>query len=271
MSLDSALELLDGLVARSPASPGRIALSIDGPLAYLVVEHAEARNALTARMMRQLGEAVRTLSRAQDVLALIVRSAEGGAFCAGGHLREVQQALGTPEAGHQMALAMGEVLDALSSLPIVSIAAMEGPAIGGGSELALTFDFRVMGQGSSLHFVHTRLGVVPGWGGAGRLVDVVGRAQALAILLDASPMDAARCEELGLAQVVEAGQALAVAEERSQRLIRRGPAARAAKAAVLARGRRGADERRAEAAAFASVWGSPEHLAALERVLARLA
>jgi ethylmalonyl-CoA/methylmalonyl-CoA decarboxylase len=169
-----------------------------------------------------------------------------------------------------MALAMGEVLDALAALPITSIAAIEGPAIGGGAEVAVTADFRFMGANSALHFVHTRLGVVPGWGGAGRLVDRVGRDRALRILLEAERMDAGRCAALGLAEVVGPGDALPTALALAARIARRGAAARAAKAAIVARGTRTAEQREAEAEAFASVWGAELHRAALARVLESL-
>lgn len=270
MNLDAAVERLDSLVARVPSSSGRIELTVAGRVATLTLVHPEARNALTAGMMRELAGHVWTLQGATEVCALVIQSAEGGAFCAGGHLREVQEALGTPEAGRTMALAMGAVLDALAAMPITSIAALEGPAIGGGAEVAITADLRVMGSGSALHFVHTRLGVVPGWGGAGRLVDRVGRDRALRILLEADRMDARVCEVMGLAEVVPAGMAAQTAQALAARIARRGPAARAAKAAVTARGMRTAEQREAEAEAFASVWGREMHRAALARVLEKL-
>ncbi|TNE92885.1 MAG: enoyl-CoA hydratase/isomerase family protein [Deltaproteobacteria bacterium] len=270
MSLETAIALLDRLAEKVPASSGRVELTVEGRLARLHVHHPEARNALTVGMMRQLAEHVRTLNSDTRVCALLLTSAEGGAFCAGGHLREVQRALGTPTAGHQMALAMGEVLDVLSDLPVVSFAALEGPAIGGGAELAITPDFRVMGADSSLHFVHTRLGVVPGWGGAGRLVDAVGRDRALRLLLDARPLSPERCEVLEIAEIAAAGEAEDAAMARIEQVLRRGDAARAAKAAVVARRQRSPEARALEAAAFGSVWGSEGHKEALARVLERI-
>lgn len=270
MMLEHAMSILDGLVDLVPRSHGQIRLDLTGPVARLHVDHPEARNALTAGMMRQLADAVDRLGRS-DAIVVVLSSAEGGAFCAGGHLREVQAALGTPENGQHMALAMAAVLDAFSNLPVVSVAALEGRAIGGGAELAMSADFRVLGKDAGIHFVHTRLGVVPGWGGAGRLVDRMGRQSALAVLLDANPLDAQICEQLGLAdELVPSGMALASALARADRVARRGAAARAAKMAVVARSTRTDGQREREATAFASVWGSEGHQAALEHVLRRL-
>ncbi|MCO4746589.1 MAG: enoyl-CoA hydratase/isomerase family protein [Proteobacteria bacterium] len=270
MSLEQAIDRLEALVEKVPASGGHIHLHVEGRLARILIDHPQARNALTAGMMLELARAVKRLSES-DVIAIVLHSAEGGAFCAGGHLREVQKALGTPANGHQMALAMGAVLDALANLPAISLAAIEGPAIGGGAEIALTADYRVLGSDAAIHFVHTRLAVVPGWGGAGRLVDRLGRHHALDVLLGARSMPAKECLELGLADaVVPAGGAFEEATARAERILRRGAAARAAKTAVLARGVRSREQQAAEAAAFGSVWGSGAHRAALARVLGRL-
>src|SRR5690606_36148444 len=111
-----------------------------------------------------------------------------------------------------------------------------------------------------IHFVHARLGIAPGWGGAGRLVRLLGRTAALRILIQAEPLGAEEARGLGLADVV-AADPVAAAEA-----LLTGPvpeALRALKRQVLAAERGDAAE---DAEAIASVWGGPAHEAALARL-----
>ena len=267
--LTDVREALEAMAAEAPPRDGCVRLEQGDSVAHITLDFPAARNAMTARMMCQLCEAVQAIA-ASDVAVIVLDSAEGGAFCAGGHLGDVTEVLTQPGMGRQMARAMSAVLDALGALPAVSITAVEGAAIGGGAEIAISTDFRVFGSGASLHFVHTRLGVVPGWGGGGRLVDLVGRRVALRLLCDAASIDASECARLGLAdEVVDEGGASAKARAWAGELVRRPEAVRAAKRVVLARGRRAETARNLESHAFAEVWGGPAHVEALQKVLTR--
>jgi enoyl-CoA hydratase len=90
---------------------------------------------------------------------------------------------------------MGDALNDLEQLPLITIAAINGPARGGGAELAIACDLRLMAEEASIAFVHASLGLIPGWGGGERLQRIVGPARAL--------------EYISTARVISAGEAFA--------------------------------------------------------------
>ncbi|KAG7273241.1 hypothetical protein CRUP_001337 [Coryphaenoides rupestris] len=76
--------------------------------------------------------------------------------------------------GMKMCMFMQDALTRLLRLPLVSVALVEGRALGGGAELTTACDFRLVTRDSRIQFVHKHMGLVPGWGGAARLVPIRG-------------------------------------------------------------------------------------------------
>lgn len=266
MTPAEARAVLAELAAGAAARPGAIRLDLAGPIARLRIDNPTARNAMTAAMMVELADAVDRLA-AWDGAAVIVSAGDPRVFCAGGHLGDVRTALSGPDRGERMALAMGTVLDRLLALPIVSVAAVDGLAMGGGAELVTACDHRVFGRGAQIAFVHARLGVAPGWGGAGRLVAHVGRRAALRILTTAASLGADDAAALGLCDLVADGPAEGAAAAFLAPVLAQPVAAvRAAKAQIAAAAGRAPGGLPAEAAAFATVWSGPEHRRALARL-----
>lgn len=260
MTLDDASQALAALAADAPPAGGRIHLTLDGGEARLEIDHPEARNAVTLGMMCELAAAVRRLQGWEGGLLRV--SARGGrVFCSGGHLGQVRRAIRGEAGAIAMADAMTAVLDGLLALPQISVTELDGAAIGGGAELATATDFRVGGPAATVHFVHARLGIAPGWGGAGRLVHHLGSRHALAVLAAAEPLDAEAASRAGLLDRV--GPDAADAADALLAPMRAHPpvALRAVKAQIAAAR---AGDRAGEARAFATVWGGPAHVAALE-------
>ena len=274
--LARARAMLDGVLdARSGAActigvtaenqyPGRVVLHKSVGHAEIIIDNPQARHALTVRMMRDLCDAVTQLV-GSEVVTVLLRSSSREAFCSGGHLDDVQRSLWSPDAGRSMSIAMTAVLDTLRTLPMISAAVISGPAIGGGAELATACDFRILSPDAVVHFVQARLGVAPGWGGAARLVDIVGRTKALQILAQARPIRADDALSLGLADLVHDDPAEATS--RFLEDFRAIPAAslRAVKQQIIVATAPTAD-RRCEADIFATVWSGPAHAAALDRL-----
>ncbi len=257
MVLEEARETLRSLGRGLPDRGGRIVLHTDGPVARLVIANPSARNAMTVAMMASLADAVLELSRWDGAVVHVV--GEGSVFCAGGHLDDVRDALIDGDNGLGMAHAMTAVLDEFRGLPFVSVALVNGPALGGGAELATACDLRVCGAGGYLHFVHGALGVAPGWGGAQRLRDIVGRTAAVRVLTSAAKIGPDEGRAIGLFD--------AVAEEASAAaLVLSAPILALPIAAVRAMKQQvAAKERSMEALVFASVWGGPDHRTALAK------
>lgn len=262
MNLNEAHERLADLV-RDESRPGRIVLEREGKVAHLRIDNPTARSALTLAMMRDLVAAVQELTTFDGSL-IVVSSTDPNAFCAGGHLADVERGLDRPGAALQMAQAMTVTLDALGDLPVPSVAALDGLAIGGGAELALACDWRVAAPDARIHFIHTKLGIAPGWGGTARLVRIVGPRKALRILTSARYISSGEAQTLGL--VDKRCDRSAVEETLAWckgLLARSSSAVRAVKTQIVAA--RTSDSGSA-AAAFAEVWGSDPHRKALERL-----
>jgi ethylmalonyl-CoA/methylmalonyl-CoA decarboxylase len=255
--LEEARDTLLALGRGLPDRGGKIVLHTDGPVARLVITNPGARNAFTVAMMASLADALIALSRWDGAVLHVL--GEGGVFCSGGHLDDVQDALIEGASGRAMSDAMTALLDGLRAMPFVSIAVIDGPALGGGAELTTACDLRACGARGYVHFVHGALGVAPGWGGAGRLVEVVGRTEALRILTSAAKVGPDAGRAIGLFDAI-AEDALTAAQALTTPILALpAVAVRAMKAQVCA------SDRDEESAAFASVWGGPAHRAALAR------
>ncbi|MBT3222649.1 MAG: enoyl-CoA hydratase/isomerase family protein [Proteobacteria bacterium] len=271
MRLREARRLLDGLAAGVPREAGTIRLELQKPIAKVIIDNTTVRNAITLHMMLDLLNAVEQLWK-WDGAAVILCSADPNFFCAGGHLKQVKTALAEPDKGRCMAMAMATVLDQFMGLPMVTVAAVNGLAIGGGAELVTACDHRVASTAGQIHFVHGRLGLAPGWGGTGRLVAHVGRRRALRILTTALPINAVEGERIGLVDQIVEGSAIAGAERFLEPVCALPPSAvRAAKLQVAAgyhlRTSRGLFP---ETDAFTAVWAGDDHRNALTMVLQRM-
>ncbi|XP_056142779.1 ethylmalonyl-CoA decarboxylase [Lampris incognitus] len=149
-------------------------------IAVLTVNNPSRMNAITGSMMVELEEQVSQLEMWKEGKGLIIQGA-AGTFCSGSDLNAVR-ALSNSQDGMKMCMFMQNVLTRLLRLPLISVAVVEGRALGGGAELTTACDFRLMAPGSVIQFVHKHMGLVPGWGGAVRLVHIVGSQNALKLL-----------------------------------------------------------------------------------------
>lgn len=224
-------------------------LDLLAPVALLTLDHPERSNALSGTMLGELADAVDRLEAWEDGIGLILRGAGLRCFCAGADLGLVHAGLGTPGMAEGMAELMHGLTARLRGLPLISVAAIEGAAVGGGAELCTAADFRVMSSEAHIRFVHARLGLSPGWGGGARLVEIVGRRAALRLLAGAGRVNARQAQDLGLVdRICPPGEAESTAREilnRYERLPR--TSVRAAKALVA--------HPEDELAIFVDLWG----------------
>jgi len=244
-------------------------LTVEDEIGQITIRRPEARNALTWQAMEQFGARVEQAAHA-DLRALIV-TGEGGAFCAGGDLFELH---GYPSRldGVRLSAVMSQALDRLVALPAPTIAAIEGPALGGGAEIALACDLRVMAEGAALGMMHVRLAISPAWGGAQRLVRLVGAARALEWMAAGRVLTAADAFAAGVASRVAAkGQARDEALNLAREIAAHDPqAVRTIKRIVQAASDLPpADALRFERAAFPDLWAAPAHLEASAEFVAR--
>jgi enoyl-CoA hydratase len=196
-----------------------------GAVAHLTLANPPL-NLVTRELLLELSAALGTLEAAApgDVRAVVVSGAGDRAFSAGSHVGEFESQRG-PAGRERHALESGTA-DRLARLPMPTIAAIEGNALGGGLELALCCDIRVASETSRLGLPEVRLAVTPGAGGTQRLPRVVGAARAKELILTGRVLTATEAERIGLvSRVVPSGQALAAADEIAAEIATRGPVA----------------------------------------------
>ncbi|NWH62063.1 ECHD1 decarboxylase, partial [Geococcyx californianus] len=249
---------------------GSISLSKeDNGIGLLTLNNPKLMNAFTGTMMLELQERVTELENWKDGKGLIIYGA-GNTFCSGSDLNAVK-AISNSQDGMNMCMFMQNNLTRLMRLPLISVALVQGRAVGGGAELTTACDFRLMTPGSEIRFVHKHMGLVPGWGGAARLVRIVGSGAALQLLSGAAGVDPERALHLGLSEeTLSSSDETKVLEEARAWLNQytEGPASviQAVKKVVTA-GRELPLEAalRTEKDIFGTVWGGPANLQALVR------
>lgn len=168
-----------------------------------------------------------------QVRALIVKSDIPKVFCAGANLKErLEMSKYQVEAWLKV---QRTLMDTLSEFPCPTIAAIDGLALGGGLELALACDIRIVNEETKVGLVETRLAIIPGAGGTQRLSRLIGVGKAKEHIFLAEPIEGAEAVKLGLANHSAVGDegAFNKALELAKKICKRGPIAlRLAKAAI---------------------------------------
>ncbi len=178
----------------------------------LKIDRPAVRNALDWAAMDAFAEIVDGL-RALTGLRALILTGGGNTFVSGGDLSDLQY-YPRAEHGAKLSRIMGDALLALENLHVPTIAAINGPARGGGAEIAIACDLRVIAENADIGFVHTRLGIVTAWGGGQRLLRTLGYARALELLATGRILDARESVALGLSNLVAAaGEAWSAARE----------------------------------------------------------
>jgi enoyl-CoA hydratase/carnithine racemase len=181
-------------------------------------------NLVTHELTEELREALTRLAAADDVRAVVVSGRGERAFCAGSHIGEFTGLRGRVAEGKLLLEKL--VYRQLAELPMPTIAAIEGDALGGGLELALCCDLRVASARARLGMPEVRLAVLPGSGGTQRLPRLIGPGRAKELILTGRIISAEEAERIGLVnRVVSAGEARAVADGMANEIAARGPLA----------------------------------------------
>ncbi|WP_018505311.1 enoyl-CoA hydratase/isomerase family protein [Parafrankia discariae] len=236
-----------------------IDLELDDGLAVITIDRPEARNAISLATM---GELEKALDAAAGAGALVIRGAGDRAFVSGGDLKELA-ALRTEDEATGMALRMRAICDRIADFPAPVVAALNGHALGGGAEVAVAADIRVAADDIKIGFTQSTLAIMPAWGGAERLADLVGRGRALLLAGTGVTLGAAEAERLGLLDRV-----LPRAEfDAGWRALARSLATPPARAIKYVTG--GGVDAEESARTFARLWVADEHWAAVERATKR--
>ena len=176
---------------------------LDGQIGLLTFDTPDKKvNTLARAVLAELAEFVSQLESRSDLNGLLFRSGKAGQFIAGADLNELAAlATATPEQV-QVALAGGHGLfDRVSQLPFPVVALVDGACMGGGTELILSMDERVVSTAPSTKIAlpEVNIGLIPGWGGTQRLPRLIGLNHALTMITSGEGLSAADCVKKGLA------------------------------------------------------------------------
>ena len=195
-------------------------LALDGRAAIVRLARPSALNALSGPLLNQLDAALDRLADLPELRVFVLTGSEA-CFCVGADLKGPLTDVGA------RVDRMHRLVERLIQFRAISIAAVEGWALGGGLELAMACTFRVAAPGARLGLPEIRLGVIPSYGGTQLAPRIIGAARALELLCLGEPVDAEQAERIGLVNWVapEAGGALALALDRAAVLAERSAAA----------------------------------------------
>jgi len=173
----------------------RFEVEADG-IALLTINRPEKLNALDSATVLELADAVARARSEEAVRALMITGAGEKAFVAGADIQQLARL--TPVEAQSYAERGQRVFREIEMLPKPTLAAVNGYALGGGLELAMSCAVRVASENARLGQPEVKLGLLPGYGGTQRLPRLVGRGRALEMLLSGDPVTAAEAHRMGL-------------------------------------------------------------------------
>ena len=190
----------------------------------LTVNRPQKLNAMNHETMAELDRAFSHLGSDEAVRAVVITGAGEKAFVAGADIQELARETATT--GHLTALRGQSIFRRIETLGKPVIAAINGFALGGGLELALSCHVRVAAEWVKLGLPEVTLGAIPGYGGTQRLSRLVGRGRAYEMILTGDPVDAAEALRIGLVnRVVPKESLLETADTLTRRMVRNAPLA----------------------------------------------
>jgi len=204
----------------------------DAGTAVVTLNRPATKNALGRAMMEEFRATLDSLRFNPSLRAVVLRSSVPKVFCAGADLKE-RAAMSKPEVA-SFVYGLRTAFSAVATLPMPTIAAIEGAALGGGLELALACDFRIAGSDAILGLPETALAIIPGAGGTQRLSRLIGPSRAKELIFTARRLTAADAASYGVINyAVPAGTALLRSLQLAREIAPQGPiAVRMAKEAV---------------------------------------
>ncbi len=176
-----------------------IKFELDGNIGILSINRPQAMNALNSEVFKELNHLLDEIEKSQSLRALIL-TGEGKAFVAGADIAEMSEM--NSEQGTKFSKVGHETFLRISHLPYPTIAAVNGYALGGGCELAMSCDFRIANNFAKFGQPEVNLGLIPGYAGTVRLPRLIGLADAMYYLLTGDMIDANEALRLGLVQKV---------------------------------------------------------------------
>jgi enoyl-CoA hydratase len=219
--IDKRIKGLSGILMAEDAAKS-VRTWLDGQVAYVQLNRPHKANSYTETMLGALAGLVERIGEDENTRMMVVCGTGDRAFCGGADLNEVKRR----DYRSALDLMSAKVFARIASLPKVTLAAVNGAAVGGGLELALACDIRIASENARFSLPELTLGLIPAAGGTRRLPKVVGLAKAKEFILGGSVWEAQEALRYGLvSEVVKHEELLSAAQRWGERLAKRDPLA----------------------------------------------
>jgi len=196
----------------------------EAKIGYLILTNPKIRNALCNDMVEELNEVLKKIKDDKNIRVLIISGSGEKAFMGGADIKELKERdfiLGRTQTQRRQ-----QIFNEIFDLPIPSIAAINGFAIGAGLELALVCSIRIASENAKFGSPEVNLGIIPGDGATQRLPWIIGFGRALQLILTGEIIDAKKALEIGLVtKIVPQPELLSYAAELAQKLSMKAPLA----------------------------------------------
>lgn len=193
-------------------------VTIEDGIAVVTINRPKSLNALNSETLAELGDIASEIEKSKEVMALILTGSGQKAFVAGADISEMVDA--TPQEGRAMALLAAETFKKLENMPQVTIAAVNGYALGGGCEISMACDIRVAAENAKFAQPEVNLGILPGFGGTQRLARLIGKGRAKELIFTTDQIDAQEAYRIGLAnKVVPQDQLIDYCKEMAKKIM----------------------------------------------------
>ena len=177
-----------------------VMLEVADQIATVTINRPKSLNALNTETLTELNQCFSELEKRKDVRVVILTGAGSKSFVAGADISEMVNA--TPAEGRAMSLLALETFNKLENMPQVTIAAVNGYALGGGCEICMSCDIRIAAENAVFGQPECGLGIIPGFGGTQRLARLIGKGRAKELIFTCDRIDAQEAYRIGLANKV---------------------------------------------------------------------
>ena len=183
-----------------------VLLEKQGHVSIITINREKALNALSTAVLNDLEEAVNTVEADKDTYCVVITGAGNKSFVAGADIAEMKDK--TVEEAAEYGAYGNKIFRQIETLHCPVIAAVNGFALGGGCELAMSCHFRIASSNAKFGQPEVNLGLIPGYGGTQRLVQLIGKGRAMELLMSAGMIDATTALQYGLVNYVVAPEEL---------------------------------------------------------------
>lgn len=200
-----------------------IKIETNNQLAFIIINRPDVRNALNMETVDEIQSALHELELNETILCVVFTGEGEKSFAAGADISQLKDRTGLETLVNR---GMQQVYDYIESYPKPTIAMVNGYALGGGCELAMSCDIRIASTNAKLGLPELNLSIIPGAGGTQRLARLVGKGKALEMILTGKIVSGEEAKMCGLvSELVQPKELLAKTEEVAEKIISKGPLA----------------------------------------------